>query len=119
MKKTIWMNDPLIRLQESLPDASSPKNRRSGGFSQRLGDVVERYEIMLKLTPAPALTEEETMIMSEVVCGSMVSDLSIKYMQDSILDAATGTAEERKALSEKAAGWSPTERLALIESMGQ
>ena len=119
MRKQIWLNPPLERLLSRLDDASDPKNRRSGQFSRRLGDIVERYDILIKQTPLPELTDEEMFIMSEVICGSVINDLKIKYLADGILDCATGTPESRKALFAKVAEWTPAERLALIESMGQ
>lgn len=44
MRKTIYMNDPLIKLKEQTTN---------GGFSRRLGEIVERYDIIMKLTPEP------------------------------------------------------------------
>lgn len=114
MRKQIWMNPPLERLSEQCGKAKG----RDGQFSRRLGDVVERYEILIKLTQAPAMTDEEKMILGEVVCGSELSTLTVKYMHESVLDCASGTENERQTLATKIKSWSAAERIAAIESLG-
>ena len=113
-RKQIWMNPPLEKLAEECGKAKG----RDGKFSARLGDVVERYDIIMKLTTTPELTDIEKMILGEVVCGSALSTVTIKYMHESIMDAATGTEEERKSLSNKVESWSAVERIMAIESLG-
>ncbi|QHZ52292.1 hypothetical protein [Paenibacillus larvae] len=113
-RKHIWMNPPLERLAAECGKA----NGREGKFSARLGDVVERFDIIMKLTPAPEMNDIEKMILGEVVCGSALSVVTVKYMPESIMDAATGTAEEREILSSKVGGWTAAERIAAIESLG-
>ncbi|MDT2262329.1 hypothetical protein P7H06_26525 [Paenibacillus larvae] len=113
-RKQIWMNPPLEKLAEKCGKA----NGREGKFSARLGDVVERFDILMKLTPVPELSDIEKMILGEVVCGSVLSTVAVKYMPESIMDAATGTAEERMTLRDKVITWSAAERIAAIESLG-
>ncbi|MDT2262233.1 hypothetical protein P7H06_25885 [Paenibacillus larvae] len=72
----------------------------------------------MKLTPVPELSDIEKMILGEVVCGSVLSTVAVKYMPESIMDAATGTAEERMTLRDKVITWSAAERIAAIESLG-
>ncbi|MCM0758469.1 hypothetical protein M7775_07765 [Sporomusa sphaeroides DSM 2875] len=112
-RKQIWMNPPLKLLAEK-----SEGKGRDGTFSRRLGDIVERYEVMLKLTPAIELSDTEKMIIGEVVCGSVINPTTIRHMPESIMDCATGSIEERTVLREKVAKLSPAERIALIESLG-
>jgi len=111
--KTIWMNPPLKRLHKELGEAKG----REGKFSRRLGDIVERYGVIMSLTRVPDMTNTEKMILGEVVCGSVLSPTTIKYMDESVIDAATGTDTEPAALSKKIASWSPAERIAAIESL--
>lgn len=113
-RKHIWMNPPLERLAEECGKA----NGRDGKFSARLGDVVERYDLIMKLTPAPELSDIEKMILGEVVCGSALSTVTIKYMHEAVMDTATGSEDERKTLRDKIQTWSATERIAAIESLG-
>ncbi|MEV2729561.1 hypothetical protein ABNC73_12905 [Paenibacillus larvae] len=113
-RKTVWMNQPLEKLAKECGKA----NGREGKFSARLGDIVERFDIIMKLTPIPELSDIEKMILGEVVCGSTLSPVTVKYMPKSIVDAATGTPEERETLSRKVEGWSAAERIAVIESLG-
>lgn len=112
-RKQIWMSPPLERLNEQCGKAKG----RDGTFSRRLGEIAERYEIMLKLTPPTDLSDAEKMIMDEVICGSVVDLLMIRHMGESIMDCASGTPDERKFLHDKITHSSPAERIALIESL--
>ncbi|ARF67196.1 hypothetical protein B7C51_04290 [Paenibacillus larvae subsp. pulvifaciens] len=113
-RKHIWMNPPLERLAEECGKAKG----RDGRFSARLGNVVEKFDIIMKLTPTPELSDIEKMILGEVICGSALSPVTVKYMPESIMDAATGTEEERMTLRDKVITWSAAERIAAIESLG-
>lgn len=109
MRKNIYMNPPLDQLLEET---------KPGKFSQRIGDVVERYNIIMKLTDLPELTEDETMIMSEVICGSAITPTMIRSMHWSVMDAQ-GSEDTKKNLADKIEQLSPAERIKLIESLGQ
>ena len=114
MKKTkqVYMNAPLSGLETDV--------KASGGsFSARLGEIVERYGILLDLEEAPPFSDEETTILGEVVCGATIDRRKIRGLHLDVLDAATGTAEEREELSRKVAEMSVGQRIALIEKMGQ
>lgn len=113
-KKTIWLNPPLERLAEECGKAKG----RDGKFSSRLGDIVERFDLIIKLTLTPELNETERMILGEVLCGSTLTTVSIRYLHESILEAVTGSEEERRSLSVKASKWSAAEVIAVIESLG-
>lgn len=80
--------------------------------------AAERYEVIMKLTPVPELAEAEKLIINEIICGSVISPLTIKRMDESVAYCATGTEAERHALAEKISGWSVAERMAVIESLG-
>jgi hypothetical protein len=108
------MNPPLERLAEQCGKAKG----RDGQFSRRLGDIVERYEVLIKLTPLPELTAEERMILGTVICGSTISHLTVKYMDESVLESGASTKENQQQLAEKIRTWSIAERLAVIDSLG-
>jgi hypothetical protein len=112
-RKQIWMNPPLERLAEQATGKG-----RDGTFSRRLGDIVERYDALMKLTPVPELTDEEKMIIGAVVCGSVISPLTIKYMDESVIESGAGSSEFLQQLSGKVKTWSVAERIAVIESLG-
>lgn len=112
-RKQIWLNPPLERLAEQCTGKG-----RDGTFSRRLGDTVERYDVLMKLTPVPELTDEEKMILGAVVCGSVISHLTIKYMDESVLESGAGNPESLQLLSDKVKSWSMAERMAVIESLG-
>ena len=114
MKRTIYMSEPLERLAEETRGDS----RRTSGFSRRLGEIVERYQIMLELDTPPELTEAELAIMGEVLYGAVIDRRKIRGLHLDVLDAATGTPDDRKQLSAKIEGLTAGQKLALIEKIG-
>lgn len=114
MKRTIYMSEPL----ERLADETRGDSRRTGGFSRRLGEIVERYKIMLELDAPPELTETELAIVGEVLSGAVIDRRKIRGLHLDVLDAATGTPDDRKKLSKKIEGLTAGQRLALVESLG-
>lgn len=114
MKRTIYMSEPLERLAEETRGDS----RRTSGFSRRLGEIVERYQIMLDLDTPPKLTETELAIMGEVLYGAVIDRRKIRGLHLDVLDAATGTPDDRKQLSAKIERLTAGQRLAMIEKIG-
>ena len=116
MKRTIYMSEPL----ERLADETRGDSRRTSGFSRRLGEIVERYQIMIDLDMAglPALTDIEISIMGEVMAGAIIDRRKVRGLHLDVLDAATGTPDDRKQLSAKIEGLTAGQRLALIEKIG-
>ena len=110
-RKTIWMNPPL----EDLAKKSEGKGR-DGQFSRRLGDIVERYGALIKLTPVPELTDSEKMILG--VLGANADPTSIRYMGDRVIDTGAAPLAELKALAQKVNSWTVAEKIAVIESFG-
>lgn len=109
MRKNIYMNPPLDQLLEET---------KPGKFSQRIGDVVERYDVIMKLTDLPEFTDDETMILSEVICGSAITPTMVRSMHWAVMDAQGGE-ETKKNLADKIELLSPAQRIKLIESLGQ
>lgn len=109
MRKNIYMNPPLVQLLEET---------KPGKFSQRIGDVVERYDVVMKLTVIPEFTEDEILILSEVICGSVVNQTMIRSMHWAVMDAQ-GDENVKKILTAKIEQLSPAQRIKLIESLGQ
>ena len=116
MKRTIYMSEPLERLAEETRGSS----RRTSGFSRRLGEIVERYQIMLDLDThkLPALTDTEMAIMGEVICGSVIDRRKIRGLHLDVLDAAVGSDDDRKLLSEKIEALTAGQRLVIVENLG-
>ena len=115
MRKTIYMSEPLIKLAEKTRGDS----RRTSGFSRRLGEIVERYQIMLDIDAQklPELTDGEMEIMGEIIMGSVIDARKIRGLHLDPLDAATGTPEERKQLAAKIEPLTAGQRLALVEKV--
>ena len=110
--KQVYMNPALAGLEADVKEAGA-------SFSARLGEIVERYGILLDLEELPEVSETETEILSEVICGAAIDRRKIRGLHLDVLDAATGTQKERDALSAKVAEMTVGQRLALIEKMGQ
>lgn len=117
MKRTIYMSEPLERLAEETRGNS----RRTGGFSRRLGEIVERYQIMLDLDTAifPDLTDTEIAIIGEVICWAVIDRRKIRGMHLDVLDAELGTPKEKQSLADKIKKLTAGQRLLLVEKLGQ
>ena len=113
MKRTIYMSEPLGRLAEKTRGDS----RRTSGFSRRLGEIVERYQVMLDLDTLPELTDTELAIMGEVLCGAVIDRRKIRGLHLDVLDAAVGSDDDRKQLYKKIEALTAGQRLALVESL--
>ena len=111
-RKTISTGENIDRLDAEVKAVG-------GNFSARLDEIVERYQILLTLEEVPDFTDEEVDILSECVCGSYINCRKVRGLHLDVLDAASGTQEERDALSRKVEEMTAGQRLAVIEKMGQ
>ena len=111
-RKTISTGENIDRLDAEVKAVG-------GNFSARLDEIVERYQILLTLEEVPDFTDEEVDILSECVCGSCINCRKVRGLHLDVLDAASGTQEERDALSRKVEEMTAGQRLAVIEKMGQ
>lgn len=110
--KQVYMNTPLVRLEAETKEGGE-------SFSARLGEIVERYQMILGLETLPEFSENELLILGEAICGSVIDRRKIRGLHLDVLDTAIGTKEEREALSAKVAEMTAGQRLKLIESIGQ
>ena len=110
--KQVYMNTPLVRLEAETKEGGE-------SFSARLGEIVERYQMILDLEALPEFSEDEMEILSEVMCGSAVDRRKVRGLHLDVLDAASGAQEARDALSAKVEEMTAGQRLVLIEMMGQ
>jgi len=110
--KQIYMSPALTELETEMKESG-------GSFSARLGEIVERYQILLTLEKVPDFTDEEMDILNEVVFCNKIDRRKVRGLHLDVLDAATGTREERETLSRKVAEMGAGARLALIERLGQ
>ena len=110
--KQVYMNAPRVGLEA--------ETKESGwSFSARLGEIVERYQMMLDLETLPEFSENELLILGEAICGSVIDRRKIRGLHLDVLDTAIGTKEERNALSAKVAEMTVGQRLKLIETLRQ
>ena len=110
--KQIYMSPALTELETEMKE-------RGGSFSARLGEIVERYGILLSLEEVPDFTEDEMEVLSEMVCGSYINCRKIRGLHLDALDVASGAEETRRAVSTKIEKMTAGQRLALIERLGQ
>ena len=110
--KQIYMNEPLRSIEEEAKGAG-------WSFSARLGEIVERYNIIMDMEQLPDFSEGEIMILSEVICGGAIDRRKVRGLHLDVLDASTGAREAREALSAKVAAMTAGQRLKLIEDMGR
>ena len=110
--KQIYMSPALMELETEMKS-------KGESFSARLGEIVERYGIILSLEEIPEFTEDEIEVLSEMVCGSYINCRKVRGLHLDALDVASGTEESRRAVSEKIEKMTAGQRLALIEKMGQ
>lgn len=110
--KQVYMNHALAGLEADVKETGA-------SFSARLGEIVERYQMMLDLETLPEFSENELLILGEAICGSVIDRRKIRGLHLDVLDTAIGTKEERNALSAKVAEMTVGQRLKLIETLGQ
>lgn len=110
--KQVYMNPALVELEADVKEVGA-------SFSARLGEIVERYGILIDLEELPDFSEAETEILSEVICGAAIDRRKVRGLHLDVLDAASGTQEEREELSRKVEEMGAGARLALIERLGQ
>ena len=110
--KQIYMSPALTELETEMKESG-------GSFSARLGEIVERYQILLTLEEVPDFTEEEMEILNEITWGNKIDRRKVRGLHLDVLDAATGTIAEREELSLKVEEMGAGARLALIERLGQ
>lgn len=110
--KQVYMNPALAGLEADVKETGA-------SFSARLGEIVERYQMILDLEELPEFSEDEMEILNEVIWGNIVDRRKVRGLHLDVLDAATGTQEEREELSRKVEKMGAGQRLALIEQLGQ
>lgn len=110
--KQVYMSPALTGLESTMKE-------NGGSFSARLGEIVERYQMILDLEELPEFSEDEMEILNEVIWSNIVDRRKVRGLHLDVLDAATGTQAARDALSAKVAEMTAGQRLKLIESIGQ
>lgn len=105
-RSSIYMNPPLMRVQEKLENET---------FSQRLARIAERYELIHQhVNP---LSEDEAMTLRDILEDIKVTPLVIKYLHEEILLISKEPASQ--GLAEKIRMMPVNERVACIEQIGR
>ena len=107
-KKGIYLKGELINIYN---ECMSGKRDRT--FSGRMVDIAERYKALISLADVPTLTDDEQMILGDVVIG-YVDKIKIKNLPEYILDTEVYGC---KKLAEKVSKLDYLQRVSLIESL--
>lgn len=110
--KQVYMSPALTGLESAMKE-------NGGSFSARLGEIVERYQIILGLETLPEFSENELLILGEAICGSVIDRRKVRGLHLDVLDTAIGAQAERDALSRKVEEMTAGQRIKLIEMLGQ
>ncbi len=108
-KKTIWLNPPLQQLLSE---------NQEGNFSRRLGDIVERYNVIMSIVVPlmPEFSPEEFIILKDLLLkNKRITAVFIDSMPKYIDLITSGSLSDRNALKIKIEGLTPIARMALIE----
>lgn len=106
-------------MSPALTELETEMKAKGESFSARLGEIVERYGILLSLEEVPEFTEDEIEVLSEMVCSSYINCRKVHGLHLDALDVASGTPEIRSAVSAKIEKMTAGQRITLIEKMGQ
>ena len=111
-RKQIYFQAPLWELRAVT---------KHGDMSETVNNMVDRYRILMALTPVD-LTDEEKMLLSAIFCGSELRGKNLRMhltnMPLSLEDAGLDKDPAYAALLKKVEEATVIERLAMIESVG-
>ncbi|MCX2802267.1 hypothetical protein OQJ68_10765 [Microbulbifer thermotolerans] len=107
-RPSIYLNPPIERVQSELREGQS--------LSARLGQICERYALICR--DVPELSEEERLLLANILSGSYVEPLLIRHLDAEVEDSDVASRDELDALAGKIRDMSVAERVALVESMG-
>lgn len=103
------MSEQLTKLAESV---------QGGGFSRRLGEIVERYQMAIDMYTVPDFTTEESYILSEAITGAVIDARKVRGLHLDILDCV-GDEDIKIGLSKKIESMTAAEKIVLMEKLGQ
>lgn len=106
-----------LYLSAKLQAVRDEAEKRGKGLGYLLTEIVDRYSTIIKMVNLPEFTPAEVSILSEVVMGSIPTPQMLAGMEWSVMDAATGTEAEKKALADKIRRIPVPERMALVEAV--
>lgn len=108
-RKTIYLNPPLQELYNKT---------RGKGFSRRLGDVLNRYEIIRECTSLPKLTAEQWAMLGQALIDAKIDKRKVLGLHLDMLDVE-GEEAQKVQLQHVIEKMSVTERLMLIEEFDE
>lgn len=102
----IYLNGPLEKLSEQVK-----QNKNVGGFSRRLGEIVNEFSVIMTLTELPDFSPEELEYVGELVLGCEITASKVAGLHLDALDIG------KPELSKKIETLSPAQRIKLIEKI--
>lgn len=110
-RKSIYLGEPLMRLAEEISES------KSGGFSRKLCEIVERYQLIIDLEVLPAFTSDEIDILRGIIIGEYINSRKVRGLHLDVLSSDIGEKEELQILSKKIETLTAGQRVALIEKI--
>ena len=109
LKKSIYLQGGVIDVYTETRNKERPQS-----FSKRMGQIVDRYHLILDSVNTPELSVNEKHVLGVTIQGSYIDKLFIKYLHEEIddteLDGASDLAKKVKRLDF-------LQRIKLIEEM--
>lgn len=102
----VYLNAPLEKLSEQVK-----QNKNVGGFSRRLGELVNEFNVIMTLTELPAFSPEELSNIGEIVLGCEINASKVAGLHLDALEIG------KPELSKKIEALSPAQRIKLIEKI--
>ena len=66
-RRSIYLGEPLMQLAEEIVES------KSGGFSRKLCEIVERYQLIIDLEVLPDFTSDEIDILRGIIIGEYIN----------------------------------------------
>lgn len=110
-RRSIYLGEPLMRLAAEISES------KSGGFSRKLCEIVERYRLIMDLEVLPDFTSDEIDILRGIIIGEYINSRKVRGLHLDVLSSDIGEKEELQILSKKIETLTAGQRLALIEKI--
>lgn len=102
----VYLNDPLEKLSEQVK-----QQKNTGGFSRRLGELVNEFSVIMTLTELPEFSPEEWAELGELLLSSEITTSKISGLHLDAIDIG------QPELARKIEKLSPAQRIKLVEHL--
>ena len=106
---SIHLNPPLKAVQDTMGEGQS--------LSARLGEICERYQLVCKYD-APPLAPELADLLKQILTGTWIEPLTIRYLASEVEDSELGDQHTRDRLWKALKEMNVAQRVVVLESLG-